>query len=299
MGRIAKNIHGEQTSLALLWMYGLLAAPLVLTWWTFEPLVTFAVLLALDQLINQKETRSAVATAFGALTKLWPLALVAAVARFRTIQTTIRYGVIAGMITLIGIGALIGIGGKFGTASLVAQFNKASYGTVWALLDKNYKTGNFGPVQDRFDPAKAYELQGNPATIPSWLRLIVFGGIGLFVYATVRRFDARGVVAFTAITITLFFLWAQGWSPQWMTTLIILILLNFPTRTGVLMALALSFASFVEFPVLFMRTAETDGVLSGGQIPIFTALVLFRTLLLIGFAVGLYGVLRRPVATTS
>jgi hypothetical protein len=274
-------------------MYGLLAAPLVLTWWTFEPMVTFAILLALDQLIVKRETRSALATAFGGLTKLWPVAMIAIFARFHSIQKTIRYALIAGIITVMGIGAVFAINREFGAASLLAQFNKASYGTVWALIDQNYKTGNFGPVQDRFEVAKAYELQGNPAVIPSWLRLIVFGGIGLFVFATVRRFDARGMLAFTAITITIFFLWAQGWSPQWMTTLIILILLNFPTRTGVLTVLALSFASFVEFPVLFMRTAETEGTLSGGQIPIFTALVLFRTALLIGFAVGLYRVLRR------
>lgn len=299
LGRIGKAVHGEQTGLGLLWIYGLLAAPLVLTWWTFEPMVTFAILLALDQLIVRKENRSALSAAFGALTKLWPLAMVAVVARFYPIKTTIRYGLIAGIITLIGIGAMLGIGGKFGTASLVAQFNKASYSTVWALLDQNYKTGNFGPIQDRFDPAKAYELQGNPAIVPSWLRLIVFGGIGLFVFTTMRRFDARGMVAFTAIMITLFFLWAQGWSPQWMTTLIVLVLLNFPTRVGILISLALSFVSFVEFPVLFMRTAETDGAISGAQLPVFTALILFRTALLIGFALGLYGILRRPVSVQA
>jgi len=184
-------------------------------------------------------------------------------------------------------------GSRFFVPSLAAQFNKASYETIWALLDGNYKTGNFGPVADRFDPAKAYELQGNPATIPTLPRLLLFGALGAFIYARVRRFDARGVVAFATVTIVLFFLWAQGWSPQWQTTLLPLILLCFPTRTGVLVAVALSFLSFVEYPLLFARTGDTGGVIAGAQLPVFTMLVLARTLLLAGLCLGLYGELRR------
>jgi len=33
--------------------------------------------------------------------------------------------------------------------SLTAQFNKASYESIWALIDGNYRTGNFGPLTDR------------------------------------------------------------------------------------------------------------------------------------------------------
>ncbi|MFN8564460.1 MAG: hypothetical protein U0703_23220 [Anaerolineae bacterium] len=55
--------------------------------------------------------------------------------------------------------------------SLTAQFNKASYQTVWALIDGNYSTGNFGAAQERLDPANASRLEGEPPVIPGVVRL--------------------------------------------------------------------------------------------------------------------------------
>lgn len=294
IGRIGRRVHGDSTAAALSWVYALLAAPFVFSWWTFEPIVTFSILLAIFYLIQKQLERSALAVAFGALTKLFPLILMAVAIRFQSIRSAIRYAVISLGLAVLGLIGMFAIGSSFGVPSLTAQFNKASYESIWALIDRNYKTGNFGSVTDRFDPAKAAELQGNPPVIPSWLRLIVFGGIGLVIFVQMRRFDERGVLAFAAITITLFFLWAQGWSPQWQVTLIPLILLNFPTRDGVLACLALGLVSFVEYPALFARTGETGGVISPAQLSLFTALILTRTALLTGFVAALFRRLRQP-----
>src|SRR5437879_3020423 len=103
---------------------------------------------------------------------------------------------------------MLAVAGQFRLPSLLAQFNKAAYQSVWALIDHNYKTGNFGPIADHFDPVKAYEVQGNPPVIPAWVRGLVFGSLGLFIYANIRRLDNRGIVAFVAITVTIFFLWS-------------------------------------------------------------------------------------------
>ncbi len=293
--RIGRRIHRDETGIALGWVYALLAAPVALAWWTFEPLVTLAVLFGIANLIERKPIRAAASTAFGTLLKLWPLALSAVAVRFLPVRDAIHFIGVALVSVIIGVAIwYVAAGGsRYFVPSLAAQFNKASYETVWALLDGNYKTGNFGPVADRFDPAKAYELQGNPATVPALPRLLVFGAIGAFIYARVRRFDARGMVAFATLTILLFFLWAQGWSPQWQTTLLPLILLCFPTRTGVLVAVALSFLSFVEYPLLFARTGDTGGVIAGAQLPVFTMLILARTALLAGLCFGLYRELRQ------
>ncbi len=295
IGRIGRRVHGQTVGTALSWVYALLAAPFVFSWWTFEPIVTFSILLSILYLLEKRDTGSALATAFGALTKLFPLILIGVVLRFRSPGKAARFTILALGLTTLGVVILLAIGGLFGVASLTAQFNKASYESVWALIDHNYKTGNFGPLSDHFDPVKAAELQGNPAVIPSWLRVVVFGAIGLFIFVQTRRFDDQAVLAFAAITITLFFLWAQGWSPQWQVTLIPLILLNFPTRDGVLMCLALGLVSFVEYPALFARTGDTGGVISSAQLPLFTALILTRTALLIGFSVALFQRLREPV----
>ncbi len=294
--RIGMRVHGNATGIALGWIYALLAAPLILTWWTFEAVTVFSILLTLYFLLARRTSLSAAAAAFGALAKLFPLALIGVVVRFYPPRTAIRYVAIVLILVGLGLGAVIAFGGSLGVASLLSQFNKASYQSIWALIDHNYRTGSFGAISDHFDVTRAYALQGNPAVFPAWLRLIVFGAIGGVVFARTRRFDAQGVIAFAAITITLFFLWAQGWSPQWQATLIVLILLNFPTRDGVLACLALGLDSFFEYPVLFEQTGAAGGVISAQQLPLYTLLILTRTGLLIGFAFALYRRLRVPAA---
>ncbi len=174
------------------------------------------------------------------------------------------------------------------------QLNKASAETIWALADGNYKTGILNP--DHLDPASASQLQGNRAAIPVWLRTAIFGVIGLYVFATTRRRDDRGVMAFVGISFALFYLWSPNWSPQWQVTLIPLILLNFPSRNGVMLVLGLGFVSFIEYPVLFART---NGEISGPLLPIFVLLILIRTVMLIGFAVALYRRLRVTIGEIS
>jgi hypothetical protein len=304
--RIGRRIHGESVGIALGWIYGLCTALMVFSWWGFEPMVAFWVLLSIAFLVERRDIPSALATALGALTKLFPLIVIGVAVRFRSLRELARYGAVALGITAIGLLGMLffagsrtgSLGGEFGVASLISQWNKPSYETVWALIDQNYRTGIFGSVENHLSAANAYNpgslVSSNPAVIPSWLRIIVFGAIGLFVFAQTRRFDNRGMVAFASITVTLFFLWAQGWSPQWQVVLIPLILLNFPNRSGILAGLLLSLVSFAEYPALFERTGDTGGAISPAQLPLYTALIVTRTAILIGFAAALYRQLRVP-----
>jgi hypothetical protein len=191
-------------------------------------------------------------------------------------------------IAALVLALLVAWGGRMAVASLLAQFNKASYQSVWALIDGNMRTGRFSPYVTRTDPDTAFEPYGHGAVIPSWLRLIPFAAAGLYVFTRRLRQDDRGLVAFFTLTLVLFFLWSQGWSPQWALTLTPLILLNFPDRNGVLLCLVLGFVSFVEYPALFMRTAATDGEITGTLIPTYVTLILVRTAALIGLALALY-----------
>jgi hypothetical protein len=175
--------------------------------------------------------------------------------------------------------------------SLTAQGNKASYQTVWALLDGNMRTGNFGPIEDRLDPARANDLQGNAAVVPGWLRLGAALAVGLFVYARTRDFSERGLIAFVTITLLIFFIQAQGWSPQWLAQIIPLVLLVFPTRNGVLALLFLSFVAFAEYPFLFIRS---DGSIEGALVPAFVMFIVARTMVLLALCVALYRLLRQP-----
>jgi hypothetical protein len=291
--KIGAHLHGANTGMALAWIYAIMLAPVVFAFWNFEPLVAFFLLLSLWWLLVKYDARSAVVAGIGALTKFTPALIIGAVWRFRERNQALRYTAI--LVALFGVVYLLLFvqNSRMTLPSLTSQFNKASYQTVWALIDGNYRTGNFGPVEDRTDPDKANIVQGNPARIPGWLRLGVAIVIGIFVFVRTRRFDDRGLVAFVGITLLIFFLQAQGWSPQWLVQIIPLILLCFPTRNGVLIVVMLSLVTFAEYPFLFIRTGDTGGEITGGLVMPFVILVLARTALLAGVCVALYQKLRQ------
>lgn len=291
--KIGAHLHGPNTGLTLAWVYAVTLAPVVFIWWNFETLVAFFLLLGLWWLLRGKDNRSAVAIAIGALTKFTPVLILGALWRFRDVRAALKYSLIALAVFVLAYVPLFAQNAEMTLPSLTAQFGKASYQTVWALLDGNYMTGNFGSIESHFDPAQANVLTGNPAVVPSWLRLGVAAAIGLFVFVRTRRFDDRGLVAFVGITLLIFFLQSQGWSPQWVVQIIPLVLLTFPTKNGVYAVVVLSVLTFVEYPVLFIRTGDTGGVVSGGLVMPFAALVIARTALLVALCVAFYFRLRQ------
>ncbi len=295
--KIGARLHGANAGITLAWIYAVTLATMVFLWWAFETMVAFSLLLGLWWLLCKQETRSAVAVAIGTLTKFTPALMLAAAWRFRDWRRALRYSLIVIAIFVLAYIPLFAQRTEMALASLTAQFSKASYQTVWALMDGNYRTGIFGSVQDHLDPAEAAVLQGNPAVVPGVLRLVLGAAIGLIIFARTRRFDDKGLVAFVGITVLIFFLQAQGWSPQWLVQIIPLILLSFPTRNGVFVVTMLSLATFAEYPMLFIRTGDTGGEITGALMAPFVMLVLARTALLVGLCLALYQRLREePIA---
>ncbi len=286
--RLGRRLHGEGVGTALAWIYAVLAAPLIFPWWTFETMVAFLILAALVCLLEGRDRESALLTALGTLTKYTPILLLPAVWRYYDRQRALRYTLISAGVVIVVLGGLLAWGGRMAWASLLAQFNKASYQSVWALVDGNMRTGSFTGPETRFDADNAFEPYGNEPVIPALVRTLPFALAGLFVFTRRLRQDDHGILAFFSITVVLFFLWAHGWSPQWIVTLTPLILLNFPTRDGALVCLVLNLLCFVEYPVFFMRTGDTGGSISGALAVPYALTILLRTALLIGVAVGLY-----------
>ncbi len=293
MRLIGGKLYGRGMGISLAWIYALTVAPVVFMWWNFESMVAFFLLLGLWWFIRERDMRSAVAVAIGALTKFTPALLFGAAIRFRKTGVAARYIVVATAIFVLVYAPFMLRNAEMTLPSLTAQFGKASYQSVWALIDGNYRTGNFGAVDDHFDPDFANEVQGNAPVIPAFVRLAVAGAIGLFVFLRTRRFDDIGVVSFTAITLLIFFLQSQGWSPQWLVQIIPLVLLAFPSRNGVLISVVLTLLSFFEYPVLFIRTGATGGEITGPLVGPFAAVVIARTVILIGVCIALYGKLRQ------
>jgi hypothetical protein len=291
--KIGSAIHRPATGMTLAWIYALMLAPAVFLWWNFEPLVAFLLLLGTYWLVAGATHRSAVVVAVGALTKFIPVLLLGAVWRFRSRGAALRYTVIVAALFAVVYALLVAGNSTMTLPSLTAQFGKASYETVWALLDGNFRTGNFGTIADHLNPAAASVLQGNPALMPGVVRLIVAAAIGLFVFVRARRIDHRGLVAFVTLTLLIFFLQSQGWSVQWLADIIPLVLLCFPTRDGVMIAVLLTFLAFAEYPLLFLRTGDTGGVITGALVMPFAVLVIARTAILVGVCVALYRKLRQ------
>jgi hypothetical protein len=294
--KIGTRLHGASTGVSLAWIYAVLFAPLVFLWWEFELMVTFWLLLGLSWLLERRDTRSALAVAIGALTKFTPALLFGAAFRFRELPAALRYAVIGAGTFALAYVPLLAQNAAMTLPSLTAQFRKSSYQTVWALIDGNYRTGIFGNVASHFDPAQAFVLTGNPAVIPGFARLAAAATVGVYVYARTRRFDDRGLVGFVGITVLIFFLQAQGWSPQCVVQIIPLVLLAIPTRNGILAIVLLSLLSLAEYPFLFIRTADTGGVIAGALVMPFVMLVLARTAILVALCVALYRCLRQEPA---
>jgi len=297
--RLARRLHGERTAVALSWIYAVLAAPVIFPWWTFETMVVFFMLVALTWLLEGRDRPSALMTVMGTLTKYTPILILPTVWRFYSFRRALQYTVISLLIVSLIFGLMLMWGGRMAVASLLSQFNKASYQSVWALLDGNMRTGSFTGPETRFEADNAFKPYGNDPVISALIRLIPFAAIGLYIFTRPMRQDDQGIVAFFSITIFMFFLWAHGWSPQWILTLTPLILLNFPSRDGVLVCLVLGLASFIVYPVMFMRTGETAGEITGALVMPYAFTILLRTGFLVGVVVALYRRLTHSMAVTE
>ncbi len=285
--------HEAEVGVALSWVYALLAAPLIMTAWNFESIVILTLLMGFWLWTQEKLHLSAAWIALGILTKYLPVLILPVVWRFMPRRNAIFYTAVSLGLTLLVLIPLIVWGEGMAVTSLTVQAEKPSYQTVWALIDGNYATGSFPGGQSRYDAdAEAVQRLGNEAIIPVWLRLIPFATFGLWLFMRPMPADESVQFAFLSVTVLLFMLWSQGWSPQWTVILLPLLLLNFPSRLGVLAAVTLMVGTFIEYPMLFRYGAESGNVIGEAYRLPFAMLILARTVFLMGFVGALTGKLK-------
>ncbi len=253
--RLAFRLHGRARTIRIAWIYTALYVPVFFWLSNFDALSAFLILLALTALLENRRGWLAAALGLGAMLRVLPLMLLATVWRRNGLRAAMGYGLAAVVISLLILLPFLLTSPAMTTASLLSQAGKSSYQTVWALLDGNTTTGIFGPLIDHFDPAKALQPVNNPARIPSWLTLLPFAGLGLFLLTRPRRLPDKNLDAlvFAAFTFLIFFLWSPGWSPQWQLFLIPLLLLTLPDTRAVLFIIVLGFVNFLEWPVILSR----------------------------------------------
>jgi hypothetical protein len=284
--RLTKRLYPAGSGWLRAAIYMAILTGLAYGWWFFDPLAVLFLLLSVLWLVEGHAVRTGFALSLGALTKWFPLLLLPVVWKVRPARQALKITAIALLMVVLVYAGLYLLAPEMTRASLFAQGSKGSWETVWALLDGNFQTGNFGPEIERYDPQSAYLARGGPARIPPWLTLIPFAVLGGWLWWKARLNGDRPAIAFLGLTWCLFLLWSPGWSPQWVLYLLPVVLLVLAEREAVLMALALVFINLLEWPLLLSRGYNWGLWLT---IPL-------RTLLLILLAIEFWQVVRNLAA---
>ena len=251
--KLCGEIYQGMAAVWRIFLYTLITLGLSYGWWYFDPLAVLFTLLGIYFVLKGRDSLAGCALAAGILVKFFPLLVIPAVWRFRGVKRALKITLIA-----IGISAFVYLGlymisPDHTAASLASQLNKGSWETVWALLDGNYDTGNFGPLRERLDAGRAFNLQGNPARISPLITLTVFLLVGAWLFYRARLDEPVHFIAFTGLTWCIFLIWSPGWSPQWVLYLIPFILLTLDERHAILMSVILILVNLLEWPVLLSR----------------------------------------------
>jgi hypothetical protein len=250
---LEKKINPDQNGLPRVWVYFALVIGLFYSWSYFDPIAVFFLLLGIALILDRKDELAAVSIAAGVLTKWFPLLIIPVLWKTRPIKDAFRITIFVIGIVILVWGALYIINPEMTGASLISQINKGSWETIWALFDNNIRTGNFGAVIDRQIASTAKISTGNPSLIPSWLTLLVIGGLGLGLLLRSKNQSDSWIVSFVGFSIVLFFLWSPGYSPQWVLYLLPFILLCLPEREAYLLGASLVLVNLLEWPVLLSR----------------------------------------------
>jgi hypothetical protein len=250
---LVHRIYPAEQAQRRAWKYLIFVLALAYGWWYFDPLASFFVLFGVFLALQNRHALAGMALGLGALTKFFPLLALPALWRWAPARRNVVIALAAIGLTVAVYGALWKLSPEMTQASIISQGGKGSWETVWALLDGNFRTGNFGPEQERYNPALAATQRGNPAVLPAWATLPIFAGLGGWVFAKAQVKSLRQLSAFLGITWCIFLLWMPGWSPQWVLYLLPIMWLVLPEKEALLFSLTLVIVNLLEWPVLLSR----------------------------------------------
>ena len=286
---ISLKVYDRSMALRCAVFYACLFVPLF-TWlgW-FDGFPLFFLLLGLYLIMIRRPVLAGLATGIGFMTKLMPILLVPV--GWQVFQPLKRRSWIYIGITLVTILAIalpfLLIRADLFVASFVNMATRPSWETVWALFDGYFTGGAVAPLDQRFDPSAA-SLADHSSNLPWLLISAVFALVYLVMYT--RRIewqDSKRIVAFTGLSVNLFFLYSKGFSPQFLVYLLPFIVLLLPGLKGVAYSILLSAANFLEWPVAQLMLPDQRWLFGGA--------ILIRTLLMLGLLVE-YGLLLLPPA---
>jgi len=251
--RLAQDIYNKKNGTERIWIYFVLTVGLFYTWSYFDPIAVFFALLGIYWLISGEDHLAALAIGLGVLTKWFPLLVLPAIWKMQDRRKALIITSIVLAIVIMVWGGLYFLNPEFTLASLSSQVNKGSWESIWALIDNNLTTGNFSSQINRLDPATVSLSTGNPAIIPTWITLILFGGLGLFFLIKANLDSTKKLISFIGLTQIIFFLWSPGYSPQWVLFLLPFMFICLDKNEAYLMSTIFILINLLEWPLLLSR----------------------------------------------
>ncbi len=251
--KISRHLFAPSEALLRTVIYFGLISAIPYTWWYYEMLVVLLILAANWAIIHQKDQLIGLWIGLGILTKWFPVFILAALWRQIHWKRALRITAMAISLVILVFGIFYLISPEMTSASLAVQPGRSSWQTIWALIDNNKVLGTFIEMNERLTTANAYLNKGNPAVIPTWLTLLVIGGLGLYFLVKARPSGTRNLLAIQGFTWVLFLIWSPGWSPQWILYLLPLILLTLPAKPGLTFSLSITLLTLIEWPLLLGR----------------------------------------------
>jgi hypothetical protein len=251
--RIADRIQDEITGFRRVFIYLLLLSVLAYGWWYFDPIAVFTLLCGMSLILDSRDKLAGAALGIGLLVKLFPILALVGLWKSRSWRKILLIIAIPFSIGLIIYGVLWVKSANFTAASLQSQWSKGSWETVWALIDGNYRTGNFGPELERLNAGMATATRENLAVIPGWIPFLLFGAIGVACLLKINPKNDLQKISIIGFAWSLFLLASPGWSPQWILYIIPLILLTFPERLAYILGALIVLINLLEWPILLSR----------------------------------------------
>ena len=260
---ISRRLYGPALAERIAWIYSALFLSFFVTASFFDSIPALALLAAVYCIIwKRKALAAAILIALGFAIKLMPLLLLPLLYKqFKTVRTIVLTLALALLLFL----PFIALRPVWIRTFWRVNLARPPWETVWALLAGQHRFGYVGPMpapsvakidlrRTRLQSRFSEDLSYLPA--PSMIYRLVYLASGvafllIFAYYGWQRLGpdpgTSELFAFAAFSVLLFFLYAKGWSPQFLVYILPFILVGLPEKPW--LAIAFNVINFIEMPI--------------------------------------------------
>lgn len=289
--RLARLAYGLRRAGFVALIYAGLPTAIWFSLGWFDALAVLALMAGLLATASGRPGWAGALAGIGAMTKLFPVLLV-----LPAIVALRPAAVVRMLLVFLGVSAaivmpLLLISPQLVLASFVSLLSRQPWETIWAVVAGSYYPGMVPRLEERFVAESAYQTS-TLALGP--LALLVQIGLGLLALraavglARLRNAQLADLYRLLALGVTLFLLGSKGFSTQFVTWLLPLILLAWPTGTGFAYVSALTlYIGLYSYPT-WLEPAFSSDYGRIAALLYFWAVVLLRTAILALLAYHLF-----------